>query len=57
MMMDYMKEVKQSMTSSEFRDGMIIDQFEINSELIFLVLKIVLLMITTLFRQKIFFMI
>ena len=33
MMMDYMKEVKQSMTSSEFRDGMIIDQFDINSEL------------------------
>ena len=32
MMMDYMKEVKQSMTSSEFRDGMIIDQFEINSD-------------------------
>ena len=45
MMMDYMKEVKQSMTSSEFRDGMIIDQFEINSELIFLVLKIVLLIV------------
>jgi hypothetical protein len=33
MMMDYMKEVKQSITSSEFRDGMIIDQFDINSDL------------------------
>ena len=33
MMMDYMKEVKQSMTSSEFRDGMIIDQFDINSDI------------------------
>ena len=31
--MDYMKEVKQSMTSSEFRDGMIIDQFDINSDI------------------------
>ena len=33
MMMDYMKEVKQSISSSEFRDGMIIDQFDINSDL------------------------
>ena len=38
-MMDYMKEVKQSMTSSEFRDRMIIDQFDINSDINILSIK------------------
>lgn len=33
MMMDYLKEVKQSITSSEFQEGMILDQFDLVSEM------------------------
>ena len=32
-MMDYLKEVKQSITSSEFQEGMILDQFDLVSEM------------------------
>ena len=33
LMMDYLKEVKQSITSSEFQEGMILDQFDLVSEM------------------------
>ena len=32
-MMDYLKEVKQSITSSEFQEEMILDQFDLVSEM------------------------
>ena len=32
MMMDYIKEVKQSVTSSEFREGITLDQFDMISD-------------------------
>ena len=32
-MMDYLKEVKQSITSSEFQEGMVLDQFDLVSEM------------------------
>ena len=31
--MDYLKEVKQSITSSEFQEGMILDHFDLVSEM------------------------
>lgn len=33
LMMDYLKEVKQSITSSEFQEEMILDQFDLVSEM------------------------